>query len=117
LTLTEKDFEWWLGCDKSDQYTLHVTETGKQQILENQEDVQRVKDMMAELDIEPPLELWLAHSKEWKEKAELETQLVRILINHCGEEGDNEGAVETLQRIIKKAELYDRLMEKLKNEN
>lgn len=31
----------------------------------------------------------------------LEKQLVAILQNHCGERGDNEGAVETLERIIK----------------
>ncbi len=28
-------------------------------------------------------------------------ELVAILSNHCGERGDNEGAVETLQRIIR----------------
>lgn len=30
----------------------------------------------------------------------LEQQLLRILMEHCGERGDSEGAVETLQRII-----------------
>jgi NTP pyrophosphatase (non-canonical NTP hydrolase) len=29
------------------------------------------------------------------------TEIVRILQDHCGERGDNEGAVETLQRIIR----------------
>ena len=47
-----------------------------------------------------------------QEKAELETQLVKILSNHCGEDGDNEGAVETLERIIKKAEKWDFYLEK-----
>lgn len=28
-------------------------------------------------------------------------QLISILQNHCGERGDNEGATETLKRIIK----------------
>ena len=32
---------------------------------------------------------------------DLLNQLISILQNHCGERGDNEGAVETLNRIIK----------------
>lgn len=28
-------------------------------------------------------------------------QLLAILIKHCGERGDNEGAVETLERIVR----------------
>lgn len=31
----------------------------------------------------------------------LEKELIRILQNHCGERGDNEGACETLNRIIR----------------
>lgn len=41
--------------------------------------------------------------KEDHENVDLGTQLVKILSNHCGEDGDNEGAVETLERIIRKA--------------
>lgn len=32
-TIAEKDFEEWSGYDKEPQFTLHVTESGKQQIL------------------------------------------------------------------------------------
>jgi len=39
-----------------------------------------------------------------QEEAELCQQLIKILINHCGETGKNEGAVETLNRIIEDAE-------------
>lgn len=31
----------------------------------------------------------------------LEWQLCEVLIGHCGERGDNEGALETLERIIR----------------
>lgn len=41
---------------------------------------------------------WFA---ELKRDAALGKQLVGILINHCGERGDSEGAVETLNRIIR----------------
>ena len=41
--------------------------------------------------------------------AELLQQLVKILSNHCGETGENEGAVQTLNRIIKDAEKYHKL--------
>ena len=35
----------------------------------------------------------------------LEKQLVSVLMNHCGERGDNEGAVETLERIIRERDI------------
>lgn len=35
---------------------------------------------------------------------EATVQLVHVLQEHCGERGDNEGAVETLRRIIKERE-------------
>lgn len=38
-------------------------------------------------------------------KNTLEEQLVAILIKYCGERGDNEGAVETLERIIGERDL------------
>ena len=41
IKLTEDDFDWWVGCDKSDQYTLCVNEIGKQQILSNQEKAEK----------------------------------------------------------------------------
>ncbi len=51
-------------------------------------------------------------SHEWltelQEKADLHDQLIKILIQHCGEDGDNEGAVDTLKRIIEKAEKWDK---------
>lgn len=36
----------------------------------------------------------------------LQDQLIGILQNHCGERGDNEGAVETLNRIIRERDAY-----------
>ena len=42
--LYEEDFDWWMGSDKSDQYTLHVTEIGKNQILEHQDIVARLEE-------------------------------------------------------------------------
>lgn len=41
IKLTEEDFDEWVGCDKSLQYTIHVTELGKQLILENQEKAEK----------------------------------------------------------------------------
>jgi len=35
-------------------------------------------------------------------------ELIKILIQHCGEAGEDEGAVETLNRIIKDAEKWNR---------
>jgi hypothetical protein len=35
----------------------------------------------------------------------MEQQLIDILINHCGEHGQNEGAVECLDRIIRERDL------------
>ena len=37
---------------------------------------------------------------EAKASTKLEDQLVEILSHYCGERGDNEGAVETLDRIV-----------------
>ena len=38
-------------------------------------------------------------------KSDVDTynKLIKILSNHCGETGENEGAVETLHRLIKEA--------------
>jgi len=41
---------------------------------------------------------------DYKKDAELCHQLTGILVNHCGETGENEGAVETLKRKITDAE-------------
>lgn len=41
-------------------------------------------------------------------KEEALLQLITILNRHCGERGDNEGAVETLERIIKEREILIR---------
>lgn len=38
-------------------------------------------------------------------QSKLEHELVSILIRHCGEHGQNEGAVETLERIIRERDL------------
>jgi len=46
------------------------------------------------------------------EKARLCDELTKILMNHCGEDGDNEGAVETLNRISKKARIHDKWLDK-----
>jgi hypothetical protein len=35
-------------------------------------------------------------------------QLIKILVNHCGETGENEGAVETLNRIIEDADKWNK---------
>jgi hypothetical protein len=35
----------------------------------------------------------------------LEAQLVSILQRHCGERGDNEGAVETLERLVRERDI------------
>jgi len=41
------------------------------------------------------------------EKARLCDGLTKILMNHCGEDGDNEGAVDTLNRISEKVKKFD----------
>lgn len=45
------------------------------------------------------------HFKEFHHESTLEKELIAILIKHCGERGDNEGAVETLERIIGERDL------------
>lgn len=35
----------------------------------------------------------------------MEKELIAVLIKYCGERGDNEGAVETLDRIIREREI------------
>ena len=35
----------------------------------------------------------------------MENELVTILSRHCGERGDNEGAVYTLERIIRERDI------------
>lgn len=47
---------------------------------------------------------------------ELLYQLVKILSNHCGEDGDNEGAIATLERIIRKAKAWDNSIYKVISE-
>ena len=44
-----------------------------------------------------------------QEDAELCQKLIKILINHCGETGENEGAVETLKRKLEDAEKLERV--------
>lgn len=41
--IAESDFDEWVGCDKSLQYTIHVTELGKQNILHSQVVVNRIE--------------------------------------------------------------------------
>ena len=48
-------------------------------------------------------------TKDDYEKSSLCDELLKILMNHCGEDGDNEGAVETLNRISEKARKWDLL--------
>jgi len=43
------------------------------------------------------------------EKARLCDDLCKILMNHVGEDGDNEGAIECLNRISEKARKWDNL--------
>lgn len=45
------------------------------------------------------------HFREFRHATELENQLIAVLIRYCGERGDNEGAVETLERIILEREI------------
>ena len=47
----------------------------------------------------------LTASAERSDKG-LQDQLIGILQNHCGERGDSEGAVETLNRIIRERDAY-----------
>jgi len=47
-----------------------ISDMIEQQIIDNQFNIERVNDMIAELEIDLPLELWLSHSKTWKDKAE-----------------------------------------------
>ena len=44
--IKESDFDWWAGFDRSDQYTLTVTEIGKKQILDNQKIVNKLKEKL-----------------------------------------------------------------------
>ena len=46
-----------------------------------------------------------ANSKDEPPKRNLEQQLCDVLINHTGEHGQNEGAVECLERIIRERDL------------
>jgi len=43
-------------------------------------------------------------------------ELIKILVQHCGETGENEGAVETLNRIIEGAEKYKKLYESVQRD-
>ena len=43
---------------------------------------------------------------------EIVNQTTKILINHCGETGKNEGLIETLQRL---SEIVNRLRERIKD--
>jgi hypothetical protein len=44
---------------------------------------------------------WEREDARWKKKmATLEWQLCEVLSHHCGERGQSEGAMETLERII-----------------
>lgn len=47
-----------------------------------------------------------------KKQNTLEHDLVEILSRYCGERGDNEGAVDTLARIIDERNLLLRVIEK-----
>ncbi len=67
-----------------DDFTLELTEliidTGmkdgnkiQEKILKNQDDAEKfeiIESLFAELEIPTPYDLWLANSKQWKEKAE-----------------------------------------------
>jgi len=49
-------------------------------------------NLMLNYDSKKECEDVIQHVLSIEEKAELETQLVKILSDHCGEDGDNEGA-------------------------
>jgi len=51
-----------------------------------------------------------------QEDADLCEKLTKILMNHCGETGENEGAVETLERIIEDAEINTRILVQAQND-
>lgn len=40
-----------------------------------------------------------------KKETKLEKELVAILQRYCGERGDNEGAVDTLDRIVRERDI------------
>lgn len=48
-----------------------------------------------------------------KTLAELGRDLVAILLEHAGERGDNEGAVECLKRILRENAVLERLIERI----
>ena len=43
-----------------------------------------------------------------EKKSSLEVQLIEVLMRHCGERGESEGAVECLERIIREREILMR---------
>ena len=93
--IKDSDFE---GCDGT-QYTIHVTEIGKKQILGNNRGIERINDMMGDLGINLPLELWLASSITWEkesDKLEIISAYCRMLLD-----GDpqNEDSVSILNYI------------------
>lgn len=45
--ISESDFDEWIGCDKTPQFTIHVTELGKNQILNNQAIVEGIKKLQS----------------------------------------------------------------------
>jgi len=55
--------------------------------------------------------------KEVKEKASLCDDLCKILLDHVGEDGDNEGAVDCLNRLSGKARKWDKINKEPYHEN
>jgi len=84
--LTEKDFKLYRGYGSSESGKFVIYQKSGIKIEVNSyNDIEELKQRILKN----------------QEDAELCSKLVKILSNHCGEEGDNEGAVETLERLIK----------------
>jgi hypothetical protein len=52
-------------------------------------------------------------SKRLLSDVTLLNELLAVLIQHCGEKGDNEGAVDTLKRIIRERDNAVSLLDRL----
>ncbi len=100
-------------------WTREQAEQLKKQITDDYRDINRINDMMVELEIKPPLELWLASSITWRKKSQKYDEYnkpYKMRITYQILEKENEKNKEKVDRADGIIDAHIKKMDKLQYE-